>query len=144
MEALFTSVIKKVKEEHLAFKKWVGLFGFNPETMNFINLINEGNYNNISGVYMNQILSTLFMNEEPTLDTNFSSQDCQKTLKSLETALDQIKDLYMSEGTKKNKMMSISTNVSTTGSEIPGFESKVSRDHDYIKSLFAKPALKHV
>ena len=31
--------------------------------MTFINLINEQNYNNISGVYMNQILSTLFMNE---------------------------------------------------------------------------------
>ena len=56
----------------MAFKKWVGLFGFNPETMNFINLINEGNYNNISGVYMNQILSTLFMNEEANLDSNFS------------------------------------------------------------------------
>lgn len=67
MENLFSSIIKKVKEEHLNFKKWVSLFGFNPETMNFINLVNEQNYNNISGVYMNQILSALFMNEEATL-----------------------------------------------------------------------------
>lgn len=73
MENLFSSVIKKVKEEHMHFKKWIGLFGFNPETMNFINLINEQNYNNISGVYMNQILSTLFMQEENVLETNFSN-----------------------------------------------------------------------
>ena len=64
MESLFSSLIKKIKEEHINFKKWISLFGFNPETMNFINLINEQNYNNISGVYMNQILSTLFMNED--------------------------------------------------------------------------------
>ncbi len=72
MEALFSGLIKKVKEEHMTFKKWIGLFGFNPETMNFINMVNDHNYNNISGVYMNQILSTLFMNEEKTLETNFS------------------------------------------------------------------------
>lgn len=84
MENLFSMIIKKVKEEHLNFKKWVSLFGFNPETMNFINLINDQNYNNISGVYMNQILSTLFMNEENVLETNFSIDECQKTLKSLE------------------------------------------------------------
>jgi hypothetical protein len=62
MEGLFSSLVKKLKEEHLNFKKWISLFGFNPETMNFINMINEHNYNNISGVYMNQILSALFMN----------------------------------------------------------------------------------
>jgi len=40
METLFSNIIKKVKDEHLNFKKWLGLFGFNHETMNFINLIN--------------------------------------------------------------------------------------------------------
>jgi len=113
MESMFSSIIKKVKEEHMNFKKWIGLFGFNHETMNFINLINEQNYNNISGVYMNQILSTLFMNEDNTLDTNFSTGECQKTLKNIEYCLDNIKDLYMTEA-KKNKM-SISTNVSSLG-----------------------------
>ena len=56
------------------FKKWLGLFGFNQETMNFINMINDHNYNNVSGVYMNQILSNLFMNEEKVVETNFSVQ----------------------------------------------------------------------
>lgn len=40
MENLFSSLIKKIKEEHLNFKKWISLFGFNHETMNFINLVN--------------------------------------------------------------------------------------------------------
>jgi hypothetical protein len=44
-------------------------------------MINDHSYNNVSGVYMNQILSALFMNEEKTLDTNFSAEECQKTLK---------------------------------------------------------------
>jgi len=72
MENLFSTLIKKVKEEHLNFNKWIGLFGFNPDTMNFINMINDHDYNKVSGVYMNQILSALFMNEDKTLDTNFS------------------------------------------------------------------------
>lgn len=62
MENLFSMLIKKVKDEHLNFKKWVGLFGFNAETMNFISQINEHNYSSISGHYMNQIISNLFMN----------------------------------------------------------------------------------
>ena len=63
--------------------------------MNFINMVNEQNYNNISGVYMNQILSALFMNEDKVLETNFSPEVCQKTLKSLEQSIDRIKDLYV-------------------------------------------------
>lgn len=92
---MFSNLIKKVKEEHLSFKKWISLFGFNHETMNFINMINEHSYNNISGVYMNQILSALFMNEEKILETNFSVEECQKTLKSIEGSMDKIRDLYM-------------------------------------------------
>ena len=83
METLFSNLIKKVKDEHVNFKKWLSLFGFNQETMNFINMINEHNYNNVSGVFMNQILSNLFMNEEKTVETNFSAQECQKTMKSI-------------------------------------------------------------
>lgn len=59
---------------------------------------------------MNQILSTLFMNEENSCETNFCQDECQKALKNLDLQLDHIKDLYMTEG-KKNKM-SLSTNVS--------------------------------
>jgi hypothetical protein len=55
--------------------------------MNFINLINEGNYNNISGVYTNKILSTLFMNEERQIDTNFNFDDCLKIEKQIEGLL---------------------------------------------------------
>ena len=67
MELLFSALVRKVKEEHMNFKKWIGLVGFNVETMTFINMINDRNYNNISGVYMNQILSNLFMSEEKNL-----------------------------------------------------------------------------
>jgi hypothetical protein len=95
MENLFTSLIKKVKDEHHNFKKWISHFGFNTETLSFINMINDHNYNNISGVYMNQILSALFMNEDKAVETNFSVEECQKTLKQLETSLDRIKDLYV-------------------------------------------------
>lgn len=45
----------------------------------------------------------------------------------------------MVEG-KKNKL-SLSTNVSSAA-EIPGFESKICAEYDYIRSLFSKPALK--
>ena len=72
METFFSNMIKKVKEEHMNFKKWVMLYGYSQETMNFISLVNEGNYNNISGVYTNKILSTLFMNEERQIETNFN------------------------------------------------------------------------
>lgn len=44
---------------------------------------------------MNQILSALFMNEEKAVETNFSLDECQKTLKQLEVSLDRIKDLYV-------------------------------------------------
>lgn len=44
---------------------------------------------------MNQILSALFMNEEKILETNFSVEECQKTLKSIEGSMDKIRDLYM-------------------------------------------------
>jgi len=44
------------------FKKWVMMYGYSQETMNFINLINDSNYNNISGAYTHQIMSALFMN----------------------------------------------------------------------------------
>ena len=62
MENLFSTMIRRVKEEHLQFKKWVMVHGFSQETMNFINLINDGNFNNISGRYSHQVMSALFMN----------------------------------------------------------------------------------
>lgn len=64
METLFSNLIKKVKDEHLNFRKWARFFGFPAETINFINMVNESNYNKFTGVYMNQVLSQLFMNEE--------------------------------------------------------------------------------
>jgi hypothetical protein len=140
MENLFSNLVKKVKEEHMQFRRWVGLFGFNPETMNFINMINDNNYNNISGVYMNQILSALFMNEDKTLETNFSPQHCQQTFKELEEALDRIKDLYLTEGRKEK--MSVSTSLSLSAADIPGLGSRITQEHDYIRSLFPKPNLK--
>lgn len=38
--------------------------------------------------------------------------------------------------------MSFSTTVSAYGNEIPGFNSKVTNEHDYIRSLFPKPNIK--
>lgn len=140
MESLFTSLIRKVKEEHHSFKKWISHFGFNSDTVNFINMINEHNYNNISGVYMNQILSALFMNEDKRLETNFSMEECQKVLKQLDGSLDKIKDLYMLED-KKDKLESISTTVSISNT-IAGFNSRITSDHEYIHSLFPKEKLK--
>jgi hypothetical protein len=80
---MFSNLLKKVKDEHLNFRKWVRVFGFSPEIMNFINLVNEQNYTNISGVYMNQVLSALFMTEEKQFDNNFSIEDCHKAYKSI-------------------------------------------------------------
>ena len=144
MEGLFSSLIKKVKEEHMTFKRWIGLFGFNPETMNFINMVNEHNYNNISGVYMNQILSTLFMNEEKVLETNFSAEECQKTLKSLDHALDRIKDLYMLESPREKMSFSTTATISISPLEIAGFNSRITQEHDYIRSLFSKQPIKQL
>lgn len=39
---------------------------------NFITMINEGQFNKISGVYMNQILSEFFMKEDKKIETPFS------------------------------------------------------------------------
>ena len=144
METLFSNLIKKVKDEHVNFKKWLSLFGFNQETMNFINMINEHNYNNVSGVFMNQILSNLFMNEEKTVETNFSAQECQKTMKSIENSLDRIKDLYMIE--PKKEMMSFSTNATASFGihDIIGLDSKITQEHDYIRSLFPKQNIKQM
>lgn len=125
MELLFTNLIKKVKDEHMNFKKWISLFGFNVETMNFIDMINEKNYNNISGFFMNQILSNLFMNEDKALETNFSVIECEKTIKALDAALESIKDLYLPES--KKEKMSISTNFTSSFGmcDIFGLESKI-------------------
>lgn len=91
------------------FRKWLSLFGFNQETMTFINMINENKYNNINGVYMNQILSNLFMNEDKVLETSFNPDECQKMTKYLEQNLDRIKELYMLDS--KKEKMSFSTNA---------------------------------
>jgi uncharacterized protein YfeS len=89
---------------------------------------------------MNQVLSALFMNEEKALDTNFSVEECQKTLNQLENSLDKIKDLYLLDS-KKEKMESISTTVSLAYT-IPGLTSRITQDHEYIRSLFGKEGIK--
>lgn len=139
---MFSSLIKKVKEEHKNFKKWIGLFGFNSDTMNFINLINDRNYNNISGVFMNQILSNLFMSEEKSLETNFSVKECQKTLITIEQSIENIRELYMIES--KKEKMSFSTNPTESFgiNDIVGFDSKITNEYDYIRSLFPKQNIK--
>lgn len=119
----------------MQFKKWVSVLGFSSETMNFINMINDGNCNNVSGVYMNQILSTLFMNEEKVIDSHFDPQLARNALSKIETQIEQLRDLYSSEA-RREKMLSISTSVSA--SEILGLSSRVTNEHDYIRSLFPK------
>jgi hypothetical protein len=61
MELFFTNLIKQIKEEHVKFKIWARNFGYSEEMNNFISMVNQGQFNKISGVYMNQILSEIFM-----------------------------------------------------------------------------------
>jgi hypothetical protein len=71
MEIFFSNTLKKLKEEHVKFKIWARTYGYSEELMNFIHLINEGNFNQISGVYMNQILGEIFMKEQKPLLYSF-------------------------------------------------------------------------
>lgn len=57
MELFFTNLIKRIKDEHIKFKIWARNFGYSEEMNNFINMVNQGQFNQISGVYMNKILS---------------------------------------------------------------------------------------
>lgn len=74
------------------------MHGFSQETMNFINLINEGNFNNISGRYTHQIMSALFMNEDKPFDHSFNFQECSHIHKQIEELLNKVQDLYHIEG----------------------------------------------
>lgn len=64
-------MLKRLKEEHVKFKIWSRTYGYSEELMNFIHLINDGNYNQISGVYMSQILTEIFMKEDRKQISNF-------------------------------------------------------------------------
>lgn len=70
----FTNLIKKIKEEHVKFKIWARNFGYSEEMNNFIGMVNQGQFNKISGVYMNQILSEIFMKEDKNFETPFSKK----------------------------------------------------------------------
>jgi hypothetical protein len=91
METFFSTLIKKVKDEHLNFKKWVMMYGYSQDTMNFINLINEGNSNNISGLYANKIITALFMNEEKKSEAGYNFEECLKIQKQIEGLLDNVR-----------------------------------------------------
>jgi hypothetical protein len=141
MESFFSSLIKKVKDEHMNFKKWVMLYGYSQETMNFINLINDGNYNNISGVYTNKIISALFMSETRQMEASFNFDDCLKIQKQIEGLLENIRDIYTSE-IPKEKLDKLSTFSSVSSApEIVLIDSKIERvvqEYDFLKSLFLK------
>lgn len=89
---------------------------------------------------MNQILSALFMSEQKVLETNFSLEFCHKLQSQLQNQLDKIKDLYSIES-KKQKLSSISTTISISN-DIAGLNSRITHEHDYIRSLFSKNSIK--
>lgn len=108
-------------------------------------MVNDNKYNNISGVYMNQVLSNLFMNEEKVLETNFNAEECQKASKVIEQSLDRIKELYMLDTKKETPSFSTNATVGSFGTnDIPGFDSKIIQDQGYIRSLFPKQNIKNV
>ncbi len=41
METLFSTLIKKIKEEHLKFKIFIRTFGYSKDMMKFIKQIND-------------------------------------------------------------------------------------------------------
>ena len=63
-------------------------------------------------------------------------------MKSIEQSLERIKDLYMVES--KKELMSFSTNATSSFgmNDILGFNSKITQEHDYIRSLFPKNQIK--
>ena len=83
MENFFSTLINKITIEHQNFKKWLTLYGYSSETMNYINLINEEKFNSISGSFSHLVISELFMNEEKQLDINLNTDECIKLQKLL-------------------------------------------------------------
>jgi len=49
--------------------------------MNFMHLVNEGNYNQISGLYMSQVLSAIFMKEEKKFQESFNLDNIRQVTK---------------------------------------------------------------
>ena len=98
-------------------------------------MINEGNCNSISGVYMNQILSTLFMNEEKVIETTFDPKVVHKRLATIEDEIEKLRDLYSCS--QFDKIQSVSK-ASFSEAKIVGLNSKVTSEHDYIRSLFPR------
>lgn len=62
--------------------------------MNFIHMINEGNFNQISGVYMNQILTEILTKEKTSLEANFNLNEIAKIQESLNNLIDKIHRIY--------------------------------------------------
>ena len=65
---MFLRMIRNIQAEHLKFKTWVKTFGFSMEMMRFFKLINEGNFNTISGSYINPIIMELFSTDKKALE----------------------------------------------------------------------------
>lgn len=69
--------------------------------MNFIHLINEGNFNQISGVYINQILGEIFMKEQKPLLYSFDLSEITKVQKKISGLLERLTKIYKSPGANK-------------------------------------------
>jgi hypothetical protein len=109
--------------------------------MNFINLLNDGSYNNISGAYAHQVISALFMSEDRQMETNFIFDDCLKIQKQIEQLLENAREIYISEIPKGKSDKGSTFSSVSSAPDIVLIDSKIERaiqEYDFIKSLFPK------
>ena len=67
MDLFFTNMIKRIKDVLVKFKIWARRLGYSEEMNNFITMVNQDQFNKNSWVYMNEILSEIFMKKEKVI-----------------------------------------------------------------------------
>jgi hypothetical protein len=56
---MILNLINKIKSEHNKFKIWVKTYGYSIEVMKFIKNLTENNFNQVTGNYMNPIITEM-------------------------------------------------------------------------------------
>ena len=137
MEDMFLSGIKKIQIEHLKFKHWIRTFGYSGEMMRLFKLINDGNYNTISGSYINPLIMELMSQDKKKMDVPVViDQEIREFNNSIEALLDKASEFYLKSGKKFSEFTkSLATTSPTSGSGIP-FDSKITADLPKINSFF--------
>lgn len=60
IERMFVTAIEKIKEEQEKFRIWGKTFGHSLEVMKFIKLMNDQNYEEISGTLVAPVINSYF------------------------------------------------------------------------------------